>query len=390
MLSTAAALLLLSALGLGRGRLATMVHTRVAGAEAGLALLITDHREAIDDFEELHLIIPRFALQLAGAPLGLDWLEYRSSISAFDLTQLQGGSIVSLGQPQVPSGHYHAVRLQVRQAQGRLHDGTVLTVPLQLSELPLGIEALPGTVTPVLIDLTVLDLSDHGQGYALVSPGVYRGQAEVEARLSPAGRPGSGAQAPPFSLLDQHGRRLSLEDLRGKIVVLTPIFTHCTQTCPLYTAKFLDLAELLRQEGLVEEVQLLMVTVDPERDRVPVVRRYAESHGVHWPILTGPPEEVLSVLEAYGIKRQIVPLTSGVPGTESGSAAPGAGGPPADPAPGGAGSEGPASYDVVHPAALVIIDRQGRLAYGFHGTDWWAEQVLTAILEIHTQDGSDG
>jgi protein SCO1/2 len=75
-----------------------------------------------------------------------------------------------------------------------------------------------------------------------------------------------------LELTDHTGRRRTLEDFRGKAVVLFFGFTHCPDVCPTTLA---DLSQALRQLGPdAERVQVLFVTVDPERDTREALAKY--------------------------------------------------------------------------------------------------------------------
>lgn len=355
--------LLAAALVAQRAALATALHSRLAGEHGGVAILVTDHREAIGDFQSLRVTLSRIELHRQGAPPLLDWLALRPSIPSFELTELKDGSVVAVAQPQLPAGTYDGIRLGVARLEAVTGEGSPTKVGIRLRPMGFETEVVPGDVTPILVDLTVIDLTDHGSGYQLVTAGLYAGDQDVEARLNPPGRRSPSVPAPDFTLSDQHGRRLSLSDFRGKVVVFTPIFTHCTQTCPLYTAKYKELEAMLEQRGLEDQVQLLMITVDPERDTVEVVEDYTELRDVSWPILTGEVEEVLQVLESFRIQREFVRLES-TEGLEDWD------------------QRGHELYDVIHVAALVLIDPAGRMSWGFSGVEWQPEQVLAAVEEI--------
>jgi protein SCO1/2 len=122
-------------------------------------------------------------------------------------------------------------------------------------------------------------------------------QPGKDARLSKIG------PAPEFTLTTQDGRRLSLKDLRGKVVTVTFIYASCTDTYPLLTAKMAGLQEKLGDE-FGATVYFASVTVDPERDTPEALRRYAEAHGAKpagWAFLTGTPTEVREVARRYGV-----------------------------------------------------------------------------------------
>jgi protein SCO1 len=75
-----------------------------------------------------------------------------------------------------------------------------------------------------------------------------------------------------LELTDHTGRRRTLEDFRGKAVVVSFGFTHCPDVCPTTLA---DLSAALKRLGPdAERVQVLFVTVDPERDTKEVLAKY--------------------------------------------------------------------------------------------------------------------
>jgi protein SCO1 len=109
--------------------------------------------------------------------------------------------------------------------------------------------------------------------------------------------------APAFSLTTQAGARLSLQDLRGKVVAVTFIYASCADTCPLLTAKLAGLQARLGT-AVGTKVFFVAITVDPERDTPEVLTRYAQAHGVNlagWAFLTGTPAEIQQVARHYGI-----------------------------------------------------------------------------------------
>ena len=128
------------------------------------------------------------------------------------------------------------------------------------------------------------------------TPGLAHKAAEGE-RLSKIG------PAPAFELTTQDGRRLSLNELRGKVVAVTFIYASCADACPLLTAKMADLQDKLGRD-FGPQVFFLSITVDPERDTREVLARYAQAHGADltgWAFLTGTPDEIRTVTRQYGI-----------------------------------------------------------------------------------------
>jgi len=124
----------------------------------------------------------------------------------------------------------------------------------------------------------------------------------VRAAPKPSALPTIGP-APAFTLTDQDERKLSLADLRGKVVVLTFIYATCADTCPLLTAKMAGLQARLDPD-FGRRVFFVSVTVDPERDRAAVLKGYGTAHGARfdgWAFLTGTPAEIREVAKRYGI-----------------------------------------------------------------------------------------
>ena len=120
------------------------------------------------------------------------------------------------------------------------------------------------------------------------------GKTEALPRIGPA---------PEVSLTTQDGQRLSLKELRGKIVVVTFIYASCADTCPLLTAKMAGLQAALGAD-FGPKVFFLSITVHPERDTPAVLQRYAQAHGANlagWAFLTGTPAEIRQVARQYGI-----------------------------------------------------------------------------------------
>jgi protein SCO1 len=128
----------------------------------------------------------------------------------------------------------------------------------------------------------------------------------VSVRSSTAGERDGLPQigpAPEFTLTTQDGQRLSLTELRGKVVAVTFIYASCTDTCPLLTAKMTGLQAALGAD-FGPKVFFLSITVDPERDTPAVLQRYAQAHGVNfagWAFLTGTPAQIRQVARQYGI-----------------------------------------------------------------------------------------
>jgi protein SCO1/2 len=109
--------------------------------------------------------------------------------------------------------------------------------------------------------------------------------------------------APEFRLTSQDGAPVSLSDYRGRVVAVTFIFTTCTDTCPLLTAKMAGVQNDLGDK-FGAKIAFVSITVDPEHDTPAVLKDYAETFGADlkgWAFLTGAPATIEAVGHRYGI-----------------------------------------------------------------------------------------
>ncbi|HRO68794.1 MAG TPA: SCO family protein [Chitinophagaceae bacterium] len=91
----------------------------------------------------------------------------------------------------------------------------------------------------------------------------------------------------PFSFINQDGKLVNQDDLKGKVYVAEYFFTTCPGICPTMNTNLKRVYDRFSgQDGFL----ILSHTSDPERDSVPVLKRYADSLGVNtdqWIFLTG-------------------------------------------------------------------------------------------------------
>ncbi len=137
-------------------------------------------------------------------------------------------------------------------------------------------------------------------------------------------------QAPDFMLLDTAGHPVRSSELRGRIVLVSFIYTNCPSACPLLTARMSALQKRLAREGAGgRRVRFLSITVDPARDSAPVLDQYAKRFNANlgaWKFLREEPQKLQAVLAAY--EEWTRPQPNG---------------------------------EIDHPARLYLIDPQGRI-----------------------------
>ena len=107
-------------------------------------------------------------------------------------------------------------------------------------------------------------------------------------------------QVKNISLVNQLGDTIQLDQLRGKVLVIDFFFTHCGSICPALTRNMKKLQDAIKQQDKIKYAdtsifQLLSLSVDPERDSVPVLKKYADKYNVNhdvWWMLTGPKKTI--------------------------------------------------------------------------------------------------
>lgn len=109
----------------------------------------------------------------------------------------------------------------------------------------------------------------------------------------------AGVRALP--LLDQDGRTVTLDSLRGRTVVVTPSLTLCQEICPLTTANLGAAQRAVADSGLTAAVTFLEVTVDPQRDDQAHLKAYQQLFGAQpdWEFLRGSAAQIAAFWDAF-------------------------------------------------------------------------------------------
>jgi protein SCO1/2 len=132
-----------------------------------------------------------------------------------------------------------------------------------------------------------------------------------------------------FELTDHNGQRRTLADYKGKVIVLFFGFVQCPDVCPVTLAELAKVAKDLGPEA--SKLQVLFVTVDPERDTREVLKQYVPQFNPSFVGLYGDAEATARTAKEFKIYVNKKPLEKG------------------------------GSYTVDHSAGSYILDQQGRL-----------------------------
>lgn len=140
--------------------------------------------------------------------------------------------------------------------------------------------------------------------------------------------------APAFSLTDQNGRRVALTDFRGKVAIVTFLYTNCTDVCPVLP-QVLGRVDRLLTDAEKVKLAYIGISVDPKRDTPQRMKDFMREHGLsqaRWSLLGGSVTQLTKVAGDYGVVVRPDPRLG-----------------------------------FVHNTVFVLIDGEGRLRTEFHG-----------------------
>jgi len=132
-----------------------------------------------------------------------------------------------------------------------------------------------------------------------------------------------------FALTDHTGKQRTLADFKGKAVVVFFGYTQCPDVCPTTMA---EMATVMQKLGpLADQVQVLFITLDPERDTQQLLASYVPAFDKRFIGLRGTPEQTAKTAKEFKV------FYAKVPGSD------------------------PNSYTIDHTAGSYVFDRDGRL-----------------------------
>jgi protein SCO1 len=109
----------------------------------------------------------------------------------------------------------------------------------------------------------------------------------------------------PFELIDHTSRAVTAKDFQGKPSAWFFGFTHCPDVCPTTLFQMSEHLKALGSEA--DRLNMVFVTVDPERDTAPVLRDYMSSFDPHITALTGTPEQIRAMAKGFFVHFAKVP-----------------------------------------------------------------------------------
>ena len=166
----------------------------------------------------------------------------------------------------------------------------------------------------------------------VVAAGVLLALAIRETPRGATGTALASAIGGPFRLIDQNGKPVSETDLKGKWQLVFFGYTHCPDACPTALNEIaLALDQLGEKRG---EVEIVFITVDPDRDTPEVMKSYVQSFDAPIIALTGSPDAVAQAAKAYRVFYAKHPRADG-------------------------------DYDMDHSAVIYVMNPEGRFTATF-------------------------
>ena len=173
--------------------------------------------------------------------------------------------------------------------------------------------------------------------------------------------PNPGDAVPDYRLINQDGKTIRIQDYKGKVLVLTFIYTRCQDPnqCTLMSSNFAAInQELQKQPELYGKTHLLSISFDPAYDTPKVLRSYGASYTgkysdetfAHWEFASGSPDEVKGIAKFFGL-RYFQDTTSG-------------------------------TEQVIHSLRTALIGPDGKIVKVYRGNEWKPEEVISEIEKV--------
>ena len=253
--------------------------------------------------------------------------------------------------------------------------GKVVSVDAKDGVISLSSEAIPGFMDAMTMAYTLENPSEASalhpgdtitaqlqitaQGAAALSQIDILQQANLNIPPSAVYHvPQPGETVPDFQFLNQSSRKISLHQSRGKVLVLTFIYTRCASPkfCPLMSRNFANLDQMLAANPkLYARSHLLSISFDPKHDTPAVLRsygsaytgRYTKETFQHWDFAAPSQAKLASVLQWFDVG---VTLAKG--------------------------------KVLTHSVSTAVIGPDGKIRYWYHTNTWTPQQAFQDVQQI--------
>jgi protein SCO1/2 len=247
--------------------------------------------------------------------------------------------------------------------------GTVVAVNAATGELTVKHGAIPGFMPAMTMPYKLKDAArarDLKPGDSIAAEVVASAASDdfmldnvtvtahgVTAPVIAAQRLVAGDKVPDVPLVNQDGRTIHLRDYRGHALLLTFIYTRCPMptACPLITSRFARVNRALMADAEVRKgSHLLSISLDPDFDKPPVLRRYGLAYinddpagFAHWEFAATTPDDLRRLAQSFGLEYSV------------------------------------ADNQITHTMQTVLIAPDGTVARSWAGSGWSEDEVAAAV-----------
>src|ERR1700690_2635498 len=144
--------------------------------------------------------------------------------------------------------------------------------------------------------------------------------------------PGPSASGGPFKVIDENGKPVPEEDMKGRPFLVFFGYTHCPDICPTTLFEMSEVMHALGKDA--DRIGALFITVGPERDTPALMKEYLSSFDPHLRGATGDRKAIDAVEKTYRVYAKKVPTDNG-------------------------------DYSMDHTALVYLMDKQGRFVAPF-------------------------
>lgn len=160
-----------------------------------------------------------------------------------------------------------------------------------------------------------------------------------------------------FSLLNQDSTSVQFPaDFEGKYLVVSFIFTHCPDICPVTTANMKNISTMLEDTA---DVEFIAITFDPRRDTPSVLKKYMQNFKLNentFTMLTGDSTSITSVMNAMDIDAAVAYRDTT--------------------------KEGEVNYTMNHTDRILVMDSKSRVRFEYPGSKVPPEHIVEDLQKI--------
>ena len=161
---------------------------------------------------------------------------------------------------------------------------------------------------------------------------------------------------PNIPLRDQDGREFTFSQLRGKVLVVSYIYTNCPDVCHIIGARMNAFKKRLDESGIEDRVYFVSITLDPKRDTPEVLKAHAKMMKLdlsNWVFVTGDENAINSTIRVAGMEAIKGPIEYS--------------------------ASGQVSYSITHMDRISLVDERGRIRKHYKGSAFDMDGLLKDI-----------